>query len=169
MRHKRLLLQRARKDAGLTQEELAYRLDVDRSTVGRWESGQTEPSVWLRGKLAKLLDVTRADLSTLLGPPAEPETVGRPESNEREYLVAALETSSSVVDQAVLISVLGPSLTLAALEEFTQTLISRYELEGPHRLAPETRMLRRLCQQFGHQVSGTNERLLLAKVSARPP
>ena len=35
----RLLLQ-ARKDAGVTQEGLALRLDVPRSTITKWETGQ---------------------------------------------------------------------------------------------------------------------------------
>lgn len=66
MRSKRPLLTRARKAAGLTQEELAYRLGVDRSTVGRWEAGETEPQPWLRPKLGNALGVTRAALSTML-------------------------------------------------------------------------------------------------------
>ena len=66
MRRKRVLLVRARKAAGFTQEELAYRLSVDRSTIGRWESGETEPLPWLRPKLAGLLGVTRERLGELL-------------------------------------------------------------------------------------------------------
>ncbi|MGH3810533.1 MAG: helix-turn-helix domain-containing protein, partial [Pseudonocardiaceae bacterium] len=57
---------RARKAAGFTQEKLAYRLRVDRSTIGRWESGETEPLPGLQPKLADLLGVTRARLSELL-------------------------------------------------------------------------------------------------------
>ena len=63
---KRVGLVRARKAAGLTQEEEAYRLGVDRSTVGRWESGESEPLPWLRPKLANLLGITPARLEELL-------------------------------------------------------------------------------------------------------
>jgi len=63
---KRVLLVRARKAVGFTQEEAAYRLGVDRSTIARWESGETEPLPWLRPKLAKLLVVTLARLEELL-------------------------------------------------------------------------------------------------------
>ncbi|MGH3867654.1 MAG: helix-turn-helix transcriptional regulator [Pseudonocardiaceae bacterium] len=62
---KRVLLVRARKAAGFTQEELAYRLHVDRSTIVRWESGENEPLPWLWPKLADLLGVTRARLGEL--------------------------------------------------------------------------------------------------------
>ena len=66
IRRKRVLLIRARKAAGFTQEEAAYRLDVDRSTIARWESGETEPLPCLRPKLAKLLGITLAKLEELL-------------------------------------------------------------------------------------------------------
>lgn len=66
MRRKRVLLIRARKAAGLTQEKAAYRLGVDRSTIARWESGETEPLPCLRPKLAKLLGITLTKLEELL-------------------------------------------------------------------------------------------------------
>jgi DNA-binding transcriptional regulator YiaG len=40
---KRLGLVAARKAAGLSQERLAEQLDVERSTVQRWEAGQSTP------------------------------------------------------------------------------------------------------------------------------
>jgi len=63
---KRVGLVRARRAVGLTQEEAAYRLDVDRTTIGRWESGESEPLPWIRPKLANLLGVTLARLEQLL-------------------------------------------------------------------------------------------------------
>src|SRR5262245_48436280 len=64
-------LKKARKAAGLTQEELAYRVGVDRSTVGRWEAGENEPQPWLRRKIAQHLGVTPAHLDALLDGPAD--------------------------------------------------------------------------------------------------
>lgn len=57
----------ARKAAGFTQEELAARLGVERSTVFRWESGETAPLPMLRPGLAELLRVDSDRLSDLLG------------------------------------------------------------------------------------------------------
>jgi DNA-binding XRE family transcriptional regulator len=52
---KRLGLIAARKTAGLSQECLAEHMDVDRSTVQRWESGQSTPQPCHRPKLARVL------------------------------------------------------------------------------------------------------------------
>ena len=68
----RLLAQR-RKALGLTQEQLADLLDVDRTTVARWERGETQPLPWLRPKLAKALKVSTERIEALL---AGPESAG---------------------------------------------------------------------------------------------
>ncbi|MGR6971402.1 helix-turn-helix transcriptional regulator [Streptomyces cynarae] len=66
MAAKRIRLARRRKSAGFTQEGLAEHLSVERSTVGRWESAETEPQAWLRPKLARALKVTTEELQALL-------------------------------------------------------------------------------------------------------
>ena len=60
-------LAQRRKALGLTQESLAALLAVERSTVIRWERGETEPLPWLRPKLAKALQVSADRLEELLG------------------------------------------------------------------------------------------------------
>jgi tetratricopeptide (TPR) repeat protein/DNA-binding XRE family transcriptional regulator len=55
-----------RKSLGLTQEDLAALLKVERSTVARWERGETEPVPWLRPRLAKALRVSTDRLGELL-------------------------------------------------------------------------------------------------------
>ena len=56
-----------RKAVGYSQEGLAESLRVDRSTIGRWESGETVPQPWIRPKLAKVLEVSLDELNDLLG------------------------------------------------------------------------------------------------------
>jgi transcriptional regulator with XRE-family HTH domain len=73
---KRQRLAQRRKAVGLTQEQLAGQLGVERTTVVRWERGETQPLPWLRPKLAKALGVSADRLEELLatdGAPASPQ------------------------------------------------------------------------------------------------
>lgn len=84
-----------RKALGYTQEFLAEKVGVDRTTVGRWERGETDPFPYLRRKLCQILKVPPGELDALLNsapdgrvPPAWPAPDGtrfqisRPESLE---------------------------------------------------------------------------------------
>ena len=51
-------LTQARKAAGLTQADVAARLDVSRQAVSRWESGQSKPSTEKLLELANIYDVS---------------------------------------------------------------------------------------------------------------
>lgn len=55
-----------RKAVGFTQESLAEKLRVDRTTVVRWERGECQPQPWLRRRLASALDVSLDELDSLL-------------------------------------------------------------------------------------------------------
>jgi DNA-binding XRE family transcriptional regulator len=55
-----------RKTVGHTQEQLAYLLGVERSTVVRWEAGATDPLPWCRPKLARVLAISLDELHDLL-------------------------------------------------------------------------------------------------------
>jgi transcriptional regulator with XRE-family HTH domain len=62
-----------RKAVGFSQEQLAERLGIDRSTVVRWESGETEPQPWIRPRLARALQLSLEQLDHLLaGGDSEP-------------------------------------------------------------------------------------------------
>ncbi|WP_166659189.1 helix-turn-helix transcriptional regulator [Labedaea rhizosphaerae] len=76
----------ARKAAGLSQEQLAERLHVDRSTIMRWESGQHVPQPYLWPKLAKVLEISRDRLAELLNKPAGPESGPIAEQSDRGYV-----------------------------------------------------------------------------------
>ncbi len=72
---KRRRLAQRRKAVGLTQERLAEQLGVERTTVVRWERGETQPLPWLRPKLAQALGVSADRIEELLsdGAPASPQ------------------------------------------------------------------------------------------------
>lgn len=66
MPDKRLGLVAARKAAGLSQEFLAERMGVERSTVQRWEAGHSTPQPGHRPELASVLSIPRDKLAELL-------------------------------------------------------------------------------------------------------
>jgi tetratricopeptide (TPR) repeat protein/transcriptional regulator with XRE-family HTH domain len=66
---KRGRLAQRRKAVGLTQEQLAGKLGVERTTVVRWERGQTQPLPWLQPKLARILKVSADRIEELLAAP----------------------------------------------------------------------------------------------------
>jgi transcriptional regulator with XRE-family HTH domain len=144
-------LARARKAAGLTQEELAYRVGVDRSTVGRWEAGETDPQPWVRRKLAKHLGVTPAHLDGLLGaePPAPPDDDGEAEA---EALELVRRVSASDVGET----------TLAQLEQLVDDLASSYATTQPAVLLVRTRQHLRYVGQLleGRKTLREHRRLL---------
>jgi len=78
-----------RKAVGYSQEGLAEYLRVDRSTIGRWESGETAPQPWIRPKLAKVLDVSLDQLNDLLGQ-AKPASAVAAGTSSNELLRNAL-------------------------------------------------------------------------------
>lgn len=90
MASKRVRLAQRRKAAGFTQERLAEHLGVERSTVVRWETAETEPQPWVRPKLAAALKVTPEELQTLL----DDVTIIQAKPSERMSYV--LEHPSSV-------------------------------------------------------------------------
>lgn len=55
-------LREIRKRMGLTQEDLARLVGVERSTVTKWESGQNEPPLPMLAKLADVLGVPADEL-----------------------------------------------------------------------------------------------------------
>lgn len=113
MASKRVRLAQRRKAAGFTQESLADHLGVERSTVARWETAETEPQPWIRPKLAVALQLTLDELQALLGD----VTIVQAYSSERTKY--ALEHPSSV-----------DLVTVAHLHERVRRLDEQYD-EAP--------------------------------------
>ena len=55
-------LKSARKDAGLTQKQVAESLNVVESCYANWEQGRTEPNVSFLRQLSALLNISIDDL-----------------------------------------------------------------------------------------------------------
>ncbi|MBR6321674.1 MAG: helix-turn-helix transcriptional regulator [Lachnospiraceae bacterium] len=72
-----------RKAKGLSQEELAVRLNVVRQTVSKWEQGLSVPDADL---LIALSEALETPVSTLLG-----ETVAEPEADDLKAISQKLE------------------------------------------------------------------------------
>jgi putative transcriptional regulator len=55
-------LEEIRKQKGLTQEELAERLEVSRQTISSLESGRYNPSILLAFKIARMFNLAIEDI-----------------------------------------------------------------------------------------------------------
>lgn len=62
------LLSRLRKECGMTQKQVAEKLQISDRTVSKWERGDTIPNTETLKRLSKLFDVS---INTLLGSPRE--------------------------------------------------------------------------------------------------
>lgn len=103
MGQKRLRLAQRRKALGYTQEGLAEALGCDRSTVIRWERGETEPQPWIRPQLCQVLQLSVAELHQLLDDMTEV-----PDRGDGFGLVATTPLDFS----------LSPSATVQVIEGF---------------------------------------------------
>ena len=90
-------LRELRKEKGYSQEELAYKLEVTRQTVSKWENGSAMPDL---KKLTELAEFFGVSMDDLLGLEVEGESkAGNETSNFEAYVqytdqrIAALEES----------------------------------------------------------------------------
>ncbi|WP_433547875.1 helix-turn-helix domain-containing protein [Streptomyces sp. CA-294286] len=127
-----------RKACGFNQERFAEAAGVDRSTVQRWESGETGPQPWQRPKIAKALRVTASELDLLLTPdalvPALPSnpwmTVPTPNTDDEfEALELARRVGASDVGKG----------TLERLEHAFDDLAMKYPVSPPQDLLERVR------------------------------
>ena len=52
------MLKELRKESGLTQMELAHKLNVKQNTISNWENEKSKPDIIMATKLAEVLGVT---------------------------------------------------------------------------------------------------------------
>jgi transcriptional regulator with XRE-family HTH domain len=149
---KREPLSRARKAAGFTQEELAERLGVDRSTVRRWEAGETEPQPWLRPKLARTLGLSRERLAELL----TAADVGRPVSAPPSECLSYTLTHPGSTDL----------MTVAELRAAIHRLDERYVSEPSTALLADTGQYLGQVRFLSTHVNGGRIRRELAAAEA---
>jgi tetratricopeptide (TPR) repeat protein/transcriptional regulator with XRE-family HTH domain len=106
---KRRRLAQRRKAVGLTQEQLAEQLGVERTTVARWERGETQPLPWLRPKLAQALRLPADRIEELLaadsataGPPGTPAVPRQLPAAVADFTgrAAELQALTAMLDQA---------------------------------------------------------------------
>ena len=87
-------IRRVRKSRGLTQAELAERLNISEMTVRRWEAGQRSPRIEATQKLAEVLGTTSEEL--LSGNP-EVNDLPAPLKPEQENKTVFKNTGSALV------------------------------------------------------------------------
>ena len=81
-------LKTLRKNKGITQEELAARLNVVRQTVSKWEKDQSVPDAEMLAKLAEIFEVPVCQLlGSRIEPDAQPDALAEQLARINEQLV----------------------------------------------------------------------------------
>lgn len=132
---KRPRLAARRKLVGFSQEQLAERIGVERSTVIRWEGTNTAPQPWIRPKLARALQVSLEQLDELLtldsadgipasrmsGPSIIATTTGQPDTDRIEAIRQGL---NDVLSEG--------TMTDASLDDWERTVVSYGQATRDH-------------------------------------
>jgi|GEM_PF-3166667 len=118
-----------RKAAGSSQESLAYAVGVDRSTVARWESGETAPQPELRPRPARRLGVSLAGLAKLLsGDVSEPLA--------SKLAVVTIGVPSAEASRQALHELMAHGPSAAGLDNWEQAVLAlRASRQGPAAVA----------------------------------
>jgi transcriptional regulator with XRE-family HTH domain len=142
-------LARRRKAVGFTQESLAERLGLDRSTVGRWERGVETPQPWNQPDLAGALKISLDTLDVLLS----------------GVLLPAASSSDRVAD-AVRTPHRLDLVTVAHLRERVQRLDERYDRVPSTTLLADAGLALGQIAFFGEHVPEGRTRVELREVEA---
>ncbi|MEU4801315.1 helix-turn-helix transcriptional regulator [Actinosynnema sp. NPDC023587] len=163
-----------RSAARMTQAQLGQATFSDRTRIAHLEKGRARADRHFWQAADEALGASGVLLASFV---EFVETKHRMEREVREAELAAMRErvdgwrlSGAAVEGdrgvSAVAELLGPAQTLDLLDTYTRSVIARYELEGPQRLAPEVLALRRLGHQLTGRVSGA-ERTRLTLASAR--
>ena len=151
MASKRSRLAQRRRAVGYSQEKLAERLAVERSTVVRWEAAETEPQPWIRPRLAAALRITPDQLDELL------RDVGRAGQVELSERMRYVRGRPSTVDLVV----------AAYLQESIHRLDEQYDKSPSTTLLGPASNLHAQVSYFRDQTTNPRVRLALYEVEAQ--
>jgi transcriptional regulator with XRE-family HTH domain len=147
---RRPALARARQAAGLSQEELASRVGVDRRSLQRWETGQAVPQPRARRALADALGLDVQSLDALLdGPACQPMVDDEARALDLARMAGASDVGAAALDQ---------------LDAAIDDLASSYATTPPAVLIDRTRRHLRYVAGFldGRTTLRQHRRLLVA-------
>ncbi|GAB2724502.1 helix-turn-helix domain-containing protein [Nocardia thraciensis] len=120
MRRERLI--QARKATGKNQEEVAELAQVDRTTIGKWERGESTPQPNQRPAYAEALGVSLQELNAMLS--SIPQGVGEMPDWVNTYLAG--EQSADAIESYEPRAVHG----LLQTRSYTAALVSRVGISG---------------------------------------
>lgn len=128
MAPRRRTLAERRKTVGHTQEQLAHLLGVERTTVGRWEAGATDPLPWFRPKLARVLAISVDELHDLLVKDETTEAE-RPGARRRAGELLSVDAADESLDEivAVLTRHLAELFSELGDEQFSLAVICDFD------------------------------------------
>ena len=137
MRRDRLI--DARKGTGKNQEQVAELLSIDRTTIGKWERGESTPQPNQRGAYAEALGVTLQELNAMLSS----APIGDGEMPEWLSTYLGMEQSAIEIDTYEPRAVHGLLQTTA----YTKALVSRVGISGASDTYVNTAVEQRIHRQ----------------------
>ena len=144
MSAKREALIRRRLALGYSQEDLAAQVNVDTTTVGRWERGTSGPQPWKRPSLARALQVTLEQLDDMLAPsrPGRAEA-GPVASATGEFFEHSAQHAIAFAEK---LTASAQPVDIEALHLRVAGVASAYLIDPLDAVVPELQTLRALCE-----------------------